>query len=261
MVSSYRSQFPAQFLARLVVAGWLSVVAVPALAYVLPAGPVLRRTVDHRDDLRLAQWRVEGALTFFGALATEAFAAGVTNAQGQVDGIWSVKPPGRCRLDLGTPGAPTLATVQSRGKVRQEGPALAPVSVLLEHVCALFAIRAAGAGEGTAALERHLRGLQIDVTETSLGRLGRQVAYVIGSNQASSAQFWVFKDSFLPARLKFSDASGTAWDIQFIDYANPSAGQAFPRRVEVLRGGELSIRFATKSADLRAALSDKIFGP
>src|SRR5262249_40357757 len=68
---------------------------------------------------------------------------------------------------------------------------------------------------------------------------------------------WVFKDSFLPARMRWSDG-GVQWDIRFVDYNSP-AGDWFPRVVEVARNGEREARFTTLSGDPRANLPDRLF--
>jgi len=123
-------------------------------------------------------------------------------------------------------------------------------------------ISAAVAGDGAERLAREV-GLPASslLTEASrstwLARFGGQVAYVIGGSKDGDAQFWIFKDSWLPARMRWTDG-GTRWDVRFVDYNSP-AGDWFPRAVEVSRDGERQVRFTTLSGDPRATVPDRLF--
>ena len=90
-----------------------------------------------------------------------------------------------------------------------------------------------------------------------LARFGGHVAYVVGGAKDTDPQFWVFKDSWLPARIRWTEG-GTRWDVRFVDYNSP-AGDWFPRAVEVSRDGERQVRFTTLSADPRASVPDRLF--
>jgi outer membrane biogenesis lipoprotein LolB len=90
-----------------------------------------------------------------------------------------------------------------------------------------------------------------------LARFGGRVAYVVGGSKETDPQFWVFKDSWLPARIRWTEG-GTRWDVRFVDYNSP-AGDWFPRAVEVSRDGEQQVRFTTLSADPRASVPDRLF--
>ena len=80
---------------------------------------------------------------------------------------------------------------------------------------------------------------------------------MVGGPKDGDAQFWVFKDSWLPARIRWTDG-GTRWDVRFVDYNSP-AGNWFPRAVEVSRDGERQVRFTTLSGDPRANVPDRLF--
>ncbi|MHB8879631.1 MAG: hypothetical protein ACYC8T_38570, partial [Myxococcaceae bacterium] len=69
----------------------------------------------------------------------------------------------------------------------------------------------------------------------------------------------VYKDSFLPARLRFTEADGVSWDVRFVDYASPATGEWFPRVVEVDRGGAPWLKFTGLTADAKAKLEDRLF--
>ncbi|HVE81892.1 MAG TPA: hypothetical protein VND93_03560, partial [Myxococcales bacterium] len=152
------------------------------------------------------------------------------------------------------------AAVESNGKRRTEGQAPAVVQSALTAVCSLLAVRSSSEGEARASVERFLEQQKVDRgSKTWLARFGGDVAYVIGSRDDTKPQLWVFKDSFLPARLRWSDAQGTGWDVRFYDYTSPATGEWFPRLLEVHRAGELVLRFTSLKADTKSPLPDKLF--
>jgi hypothetical protein len=249
-------------------AGWRAgalglLLAGVAGAYVLPQGSILRRMADARDELQLTSLKAEGTFTFSGAAARPAGAA--LGLQGerpelQVDGVLFLRLPGRCRIEASVPEGARLALVQSHGRRKAEGgPAPAALTVMLEEVCALFTPRSGPDGEARAALDRHLRARKVEPRGTSLARFGGQVAYVLGDPAEGQPQVWVYKSDFRPARVRFSDEVGVAWDVRFIDYASPATGEALPRQVEVWRAGERLLRFTAVKGDPRAALPDALF--
>jgi hypothetical protein len=75
------------------------------------------------------------------------------------------------------------------------------------------------------------------------------------------SQFWVYKDSFRAARLRYTDSANNAWDIRFLDYTSPATGEWMPRTIEVWRGGQRALRFTALKGDNRATLADKLFTP
>ena len=91
--------------------------ATAALAYVLPGSSVLRRLGDARDDLRLTSLRVNGTVAFTAdALLPAADALGVPPSGDEVrtDATFSLRIPGRCRLDLLNAGQSRQAVVVAR---------------------------------------------------------------------------------------------------------------------------------------------------
>lgn len=247
---------------RAVVVGVLCTSAV-ALAYVLPSWAILRRMTEARDELHLFTLRVDGTVAFSGEATRQAAAAlGVTADRPELisDAALLFKMPGRCRLDVTPIEGGKLAAVQASGKLRVEGTAVPAVSVAVQQLCALLGYRSSSEGEARGTVEKYLRSLKIDPEErTSLARFGGTVAYVIGNPAEGRPQFWVYKDAFLPARLRFTDEQGTAWDVRLLDYSSPATGEWFPRIVEVYRGAELQLRFTSLKADLKAPMPDKLF--
>jgi hypothetical protein len=239
-------------------------VAFAAGAYVLPGGSILRRTVSAREDAVAANLRVEGTYVFFGPAAKEAGTAlGTSSERAELaaDGAILLKPPERCRFELGLLDGNRLAVVQAGGRRRQEGPEVAVLSAAMAQLCPLLTGRTGSDGEARAELEQHLQGLGIATRTTSLARFGGDVAYVLGDPAEGKPQFWVYKDNFRPARVRWSDKAGTAWDVRFIDYASAVTGGTLPRSIEVWRGGQRALRFTSIRSDARTVLADKLFTP
>jgi len=222
-----------------------------ALAYVPAPGAIFRHLLTGRDEQRISSARIEGTLVLAGGASSEAGGQGEIQSDARV----FLKLPGRCRLEANGPETGKLSAVQSGGQMKNEGPAVTALGVGIGEVCALFGARSAG--DGRAELEAHLRKRGVDVGHSWLARFGGQVAYVIGGQKDGDAQFWVFKDNWLPARIRFTDG-GTHWDVRFVDYNSP-AGDWFPRAVEVSRDGERQVRFTTLSGEPRANVPDRLF--
>ena len=232
-------------------------VALLILAYVMPAFSVLKRVAAARDDLSVSSLKAEGLVAVAPLLARDLAPALGTNWVGgdlSLTAAFSVRFPGRCRLDLMVPDSTkTLAVTWSNGKRRAEGPELTAAAVAVEELCATLALRSGTDGESRGALEHHLASLKVDTHQVSLARFSGVVAYVLGERSPKSATFWVYKERFLPARVELTDATGR-WDVRFIDYTSQSTGEWLPRVVEVYRDDELHLRMTLLSADGRASL-------
>ncbi len=243
-------------------AGGLAVVlaASAALAYVLPTVSILRRVVEKRDDLRLNAVEVKGTLHLPPPYAREAGEALSVpgDREIQASGSFQLKLPGRCRLEATVPEGGRSVSVVAQGKRRAEGTELVAANQALSQVCPLLAFRSNAEGDARADLERHLRKLGVDSKITGLGRFDGKIVYVIGAQKPDAAQLWVYKDSFQPARVLYSDA-GTRWDVRFRNFGSPVTGDAFPRILEVARGEDLLMRFTALEADTRARLADAQF--
>jgi hypothetical protein len=148
--------------------------------------------------------------------------------------------------------------VWANGKRRTEGPELAAAAVAVEQLCATLALRSAAEGDSRAALERHLSAIKVDTRQVSLARFEGSVAYLLGDRAETAPQFWIYKERYLPARVRVPDPGG-AWDVRFIDYSSQSLGEWLPRVVEVYRAGELQLRLTVLAADGRATLDGAKF--
>jgi hypothetical protein len=222
-----------------------------AAAYVPAPGAIFRHLLSGREEQRVSSARVEGTLALSAAAAAEVGG----QREVQSDARVLLRLPGRCRLEASGSETGKLVVVTANGQLRTEGPAVVALSTGLSELCALFGARSAG--DGRAELEAHLQKRGVDLKTAWLARFGGQVAYVVGGTKDTDSQFWVFKDGFLPARLRWTEG-GTRWDVRFVDYNSP-AGNWFPRVVEVARDGERQVRFTTLSGDPRANLPDRLF--
>jgi hypothetical protein len=244
-------------LAVLALSGW-------AAAYVMPAYSILKHMAQERDRMSLFLLRVDGSATFSGGAVKEAGPAlglPTDRPDVQVDATVYLKLPSRCRIELSSvEGGKQVAEVFANGKKRLEGPELSAVSVALQEVCALLAERSSSEADAHASVDRHLRALGVKEESTSLSRFGTQVAFVLGDLAEEQPQLWIYKDSFQPARVRFTDAQG-AWDVRMLDYTSPATGEWFPRTLEVYRGGELELRFTALKGDSRGSIPEKLFQP
>ncbi|MFE8595974.1 hypothetical protein [Archangium violaceum] len=237
-------------------------VAMSAGAYVLPGGSILRRMVAAREELPSTALKADGSLHFYGPVVNEA--GGVLGLPAdrpelEADGTVYLRLPGRCRFEAKAREGNTVAAVSSGGRKRVEGKEIPALSEAVQQLCAVLGVRAESAVEGRDVVETHLRALGIESRTTSLGRFGGDVVYVLGQPGEGKPQFWVYKDGFRPARVKYKDAKGTAWDVRFLDYTSPVTGEMLPRSIEVWRGEDRVMRFTVLTGDTRAKLADTLF--
>lgn len=242
-------------LAALVVGG-------TALAYVLPGHAVIRRSVDARGEAGFSNLRVAGTFTFDHAsqkALVEHLALVPEGGLAKVDGTMTLQSPLRCRVDAGATdlGDPRrLSAVTSAGKRSASGPASLALANGLEQACAMIAMRGNNA---RASLETRLRQLGVNTGRTSLARFGGQVAFVVGDEGEGAAQYWVYKDSFQPARMRWVAKDGSRWDVRLVDWGSAAAGNAFPRVMEVFLNGQRQVRFDALSSTTPAKLDAALF--
>lgn len=240
----------------------ICLLSLSAFAYVMPSVSILRRMVNEDDKAQIYSWKIEGSLSFFGATAKEAAPALKTTLEGtelQADGVVSLRFPHRCRFDALSADGTTSSAIVSNGKVRTEGTGISAMQTAIEHLCGVLAVRTGDEEAARAAVERHLAKLGIEVKKATFGRMAGNVTYVIGDPAEGKSNFHVHKDSFAPARLRFTDAQQQKWDVRFHDFFSPMTGNAFPRVTEVWKNGELQLRYTVLKAEPKAQFADKVF--
>lgn len=224
----------------------------------MPAFSILKHLANGRDELTLTALKLDGLGTAGSTVSRElASALGTAWASGELalTVTVSLRFPGRCRLDLtSNESTKSLAVMSNNGKKRAEGAPFAAAQVALDHLCALLVLKSGTDGETRAAIERQLSTLKVDTRQVSLGRFAGTTAFILGDLKQGSAQFWVYKERFLPARVRYTDEGGTEWDVRFIDYTSQATSDWFPRVTEVYAGGELQLRLSVLAADTRPSL-------
>ncbi len=231
--------------------------AAAALAFVMPTWSVLKRVANGRDELSTTAVRAEGLL-LVAPIDAKAVAAALgtpwESGELKLSATVMMRLPGRCRLDLSSPDtSKTLTFAWANGQRRAEGSTWPAAQALVEELCATLALHSAADGESRQALDRHLQSLKVDLKLTSLARVGNQVAVVVGDRAELAPSFWVYKDKFLPARVRFQDAQGR-WDVRFQDYESQAVGDALPRVAEVAQDGEPRLRLMLLTGDVKAGL-------
>ena len=238
-----------------------ALLATAALGYVMPAGSILRRMADGKEDPGVGSWHMSGTASLYGSAAAQAattFLQPPDARELQVEAEAWLKVPGRCRMEL-RGGGGKAAAVSNAGKGRAEGPAVEALQVGLQEACALLGSRGPADPEARATVERHLTALGVEPKKSHLSRFAGQVTYLLGEGTEGKPHLLVYKEAMTPARVRFTDGQGQAWDVRFLDYATAGSGKAFPRVLEVWRGTELLLRFTALSAEPRAAAPDSLF--
>ena len=230
--------------------------AAPALAYLLPAEAILRKTSEKRSSLELYAVEAVGALELCGS-ALPPGTPPTTTAR------LLVKTPGRARIELlladGAEADRPAAMIKEerlagRGGLEQQ-PAIA---ALLRGLATLLAWPAGAEGQAFGeALAR--RGIKVD--DVSLGRFNGRLAWVLGGRLAdrkAAPLALIDKESWMPLRLQLVEG-GLGYDLRFLDWASAVGADRIPRVIEVWQGPELLIRFATEKTTANPKLADSLF--
>ncbi|MFO0600844.1 MAG: hypothetical protein U0228_36375 [Myxococcaceae bacterium] len=229
------------------------------LAYVMPPYGVLKRMANQRDEINTAGFKAEGVAQVSPVLAKDVSAMlGITWNSGDLtlNASLAVKFPGRCHLELSSPESTrVLSATWVNGKKKVEGGDLPALGVMLEQACALLSPRSTEEGATREGYSKHLGALKVDAKNFSLARFNGSVSYLIGQKGDAQPQLWVYKDVFLPSRVRWADESGTWWDVHLGDYGSQATGELWPRVLEVEKGSEPQLRVMILTADPRADLS------
>ena len=251
--------------ARRVAATGALALALPALAYVLPVPAILRRAGERRAQLGLSSLEVHGTLHAEGAAVERvAAAAGVRGASARfvVPARFSMKTPGRCRLELAPADlaeADRPYAISRDGKL--SGRALDGVpaaAALVRSVCALLAVApVAGGAERAYADALGRRGVALD--EAVIGRFGGRLSWVVGGRGRDARPLaYVDKETFQPLRL-VAQEGGTLLDTRLVDWGSPMGGDWFPRAVEVWDKDQLRLRLSVEKVQANPKLPDALF--
>ncbi len=233
------------------------------VAYIMPSYGVLKRFANQRDELTVSSVKADGVAAVAPVLAKDVAALlGTTWNSGElnVNASLAVRFPGRCRLELSSPESTrTLVATWANGKRHSEGGDVPALAVALEQACALLSFKSGDDGATRDTVSKHLASLKVDQKQVMLARFNGTVSYLIGQKAEGQSQLWIYKERFLPSRLKFTDETGAAWDVRFSDYTSQATGEVWPRVLEILKGTEPQLRVMILNADLKADLSNVKF--
>ncbi len=224
------------------------------LSYTMPAQSVLRRMSEARADVKLSDLTMTGTVKVGPSLAkevAEALGSGWVSGELALQMKLTVKTSGRCRLELSSlESGKSLSISNDEAKNTQLSSAFRGAQLALVEACALLSSKGANPPQTKAMWETHLEKLRIDTRTSSLGRFAGAIALVIGDAKGAGPQLWVYKNHFLPARIKLPDTDrSNPFDVRFLDYNNQATGEAFPRSIEVFRATEFQWRFLVLNAD------------
>lgn len=113
-------------------------------------------------------------------------------------------------------------------------------------------------------LEMLLTAEQVDLGQVHLGRLGRQIAYVIGGplRETGAPQFWCDKERFWPIRLigrRSSLGSADLVDIRYLAYQEVAKSIWLPTVIEFYRQDKLVLRLIVQKTYFNERLPDSLF--
>jgi len=240
--------------------------ALPAAAYLLPAGAVLRRAAHKRESVALHALEVRGRLVLSGEAARQAAAATGLPLEGSelaATALVALKLPGRCRIELLRPEAAQgdrPAVSLRAGKLTGHGglERVPAATAMLEGLCLLLGHRGGG-GASERPWGQALDRLGVSLADVSLGRLAGRPAYVLGGRpQDPRPQAWFDKETYQPVRL-LGRIAGAQRDVRLLEWGSPSTGDGFPRAVEVHEGGVLTARFTAEKLSSNPKIPDAIF--
>jgi outer membrane lipoprotein-sorting protein len=118
--------------------------------------------------------------------------------------------------------------------------------------------------DSAQTLETLLAAEQVDLSQVHLGRLGQQIAYVIGGppREVEAPQFWCDKDNFWPIRLigrRSSSGVDDLVDIRFLSYQEVAGSIWLPTVIEIYRQEQLVFRLKVQSTSFNQRLPDSLF--
>jgi outer membrane lipoprotein-sorting protein len=113
-------------------------------------------------------------------------------------------------------------------------------------------------------LEMLLTAEQVDLGQVHLGRLGKQIAYIIGGppRGVEAPQFWCDKDNFWPIRLigrRSSSGVDDLLDIRFLSYQEVAESIWLPTVIEIYRQNQLVFRMTVQRTSFNQKLPDSLF--
>lgn len=110
-----------------------------------------------------------------------------------------------------------------------------------------------------------LKAAGINADIVSYGRFDGRVAYVIGSKsfEVDKPQVWFDKDTLRLLRVvtfpKGADGKNHRHDLQLTGYGSPEAGSWWPKRMIIVKDGEVMQKWLTRQAEKKKSVEEDAF--
>lgn len=137
-------------------------------------------------------------------------------------------------------------------------------AIIAEPLTDFLFPRALSPESAKAELITFCQHVGIDLSVSSLARMGTRVAYVLGAKpgEKDRPQIWIDKEWFQPIRVIFKDTyhgKTGVWDLQWREYNSREAGEAVPHIIERRFDGQLVSRSEVQKSTPNGRLSDSLF--
>lgn len=220
-----------------------------AFAYVLPSDFLLRMLADKRKGVTMKD-------------ATLNLTAELDGNDAPIDERLYLKTPERSRLVQNTDDVPTVS-IEKEGK-RARGPENKLAKDTSPNVDILPVLLMPAGDEIDAMSSRMIaavKGLGIDMKTTAFGRTGDTVAYIIGARawEPDKPQLWLYKNTFLPARLVVIGSDKARYETRWLDYGGQVTGDYYPQIIETYKNGKLIRRAEVQKIQVNQNLPESLF--
>ena len=229
----------------------VSMLAIPAQAYVLPADYILRLMLDVQ-----AKHKIKDA-----SLKLTSEVRGQPQASSE---RLYIKTPERLRL-LGEDESAELYVEREGTRAEGSADSLERLKTLPTNL--LASLRFPKGDKSDERIERLLGLLAqvgVDTSVTALGRFDNESVYIIGARpfETESPQIWVGKDRLQPVKTVLFTGPGATGDrveYRFLDYGGSSAGGWFPGIIELWIGDQLVKKQTVAEARTNQDLPETLF--
>ena len=158
--------------------------------------------------------------------------------------------PGTCKTQVDFPTGRSGVTVTAT-KFSVEGAPPPPFEAFVALACPIEAMKNVPIVDAEAAIAKLATSWGIDQGVTSLSRLDRRAAFVVGARprDLSKPQIWFDKDTSRPLRI-IAKYGGKLWDIRFTDPGSIATSRRTARVADVWQGNERLLNMHFMSAEI-----------
>lgn len=218
---------------------------VPGVSYVLPGSHILdlmTRHIREPKGLVVVQHRSIPLISPVGA-----------GSEDVTERLW-FRSPGRFRSELSTGTGTRIQVVSSEETIAvEDGRLLPPGGSPADRYTDILIFR------DRQSLARQLESAGVDVTRSSLQRLGSSICFVVGniSAGAPASSLWVDRETLLPVRyIQCRDG----WNIDAAYQQWKKVGQVwYPMEISVSLDGSPLFRIHVDRIELKSDIPDSLF--